>query len=76
MSIKISGKEVFVVIFGGATKGGSGWGITGSGKIIKIPDNNPLRDVAALAEVAATTSNKALKSQLERFIEEAIAGMK
>ena len=76
MSIKISGKELSVVIFGGATKGGTGIGITPSGKIIKIPDNNPLRDVAALADIIATTSNATLKSLLERHIAETVAGMK
>jgi len=51
MSIKISGKELSVVVFGGATKGGTGIGITPSGKIIKISGKKPLRDVGALAEI-------------------------
>lgn len=76
MSIKISGKEVSVVVFGGATKGGAGFGITPSGKIIKIPDNNPLRDVAALAEIAQSTGNAALRAQLERTVAETVAGMR
>jgi hypothetical protein len=76
MSIKISGKEISVVVFGGATRGGSGFGITPSGKIIKIPDNNPLRDALALAEVIQSTSNATLKAQLERNIAETVAGMR
>jgi hypothetical protein len=73
MGLKINGKEVFVVVFGGASRGGTGWGITGNGKIIKIPDNNPLRDIAALAEIAATTGNAALKAKVERLVAEGIA---
>ena len=74
MSIKIGKEAISVVVFGGATKGGAGWGITSGGKIIKIPDNNPLRDVAALAEVAGTTRNAKLKTQLERIIAENVGG--
>ena len=73
--MKISGKEVSVVVFGGATKGGTGWGITPSGKIIKIPDNNPLREIVALADIIATTSSAPLKSVLEKHIAETVAGM-
>ena len=73
--MKISGKEVSVVVFGGATKGGTGWGITPSGKIIKIPDNNPLREIAVLADIVATTSNATLKAVLEKHIAETVAGM-
>lgn len=74
--MKINEKEVLVVIFGGATKGGSGWGITGSGKIIKIPDNNPLNEIAVLAEVVATTRNSKIKSQLENIISATLAEIK
>ena len=75
MSIKISGKEVLIVVLGGATKGGTGWGITASGKIIKIPDNNPLHDIAALANVVGATSNTKLKAQLEGIVAETVAGI-
>ncbi len=32
---------VFVMVSAGVGAGASGWGITGSGKLKKIPSNNP-----------------------------------
>jgi hypothetical protein len=54
-------KMIAVVVMGGATRGGAGWGITASGKIIKIPPNNPLAGaVKALAEgINKTLSGRA-----------------
>lgn len=31
----------FIMIFGGGTGDGGGWGLTASGKLKRIPDNNP-----------------------------------
>lgn len=34
-------KIAFIMIFGGGTGDGGGWGLTPSGKLKRIPDNNP-----------------------------------
>jgi hypothetical protein len=40
--IPLNKQLVLVMIFGGATKGGSGIGITAGGKVVKIPPRSPL----------------------------------
>jgi hypothetical protein len=71
--ISINAQEVFIAVFGGANNDGAGWGITANGKIIKIPGNNPLRDIVALAELAVRTNNAALRTRVEKLVVESVA---
>jgi hypothetical protein len=71
--IKIKGKEIAVVVIGGASRGGSGWGITPSGKVIKIEDNNPIEVISELAPVAERVSDSGLRAQVEGVLEKAVA---
>jgi hypothetical protein len=71
--MKIKGKEIAVVVIGGASKGGTGWGITPSGQIIKIEDNNPIEVIAEVALLAARLTASDLKKQLEGVLGRAIA---
>jgi hypothetical protein len=71
--MKIKGKEIAVVVIGGASKGGTGWGITPSGQIIKIEDNNPIEVIAEVALLATRLTASDLKKQLEGVLGRAIA---
>lgn len=71
--LKIDDIGISVVVIGGATRGGSGWGITPSGKIIKIPDNNPIAIVSELALLATRVSDSELQSEMEVVLGKALA---
>lgn len=66
-------KGLYVVVIGGASKGGSGYSISPSGKVRKIPSNNPFEKIATLAEKITLTTDVKLKAQLERNMTEAVA---
>jgi len=71
--ITINAQEVFIAVFGGVNNDGGGWGITANGKIIKIPGNNPLLSIVALAELAVKTNNAAMRTRVERLVVESVA---
>jgi hypothetical protein len=83
----IARAKVFVLVLGGGTGDGGGWGITPGGKLKKIPDNNPgLRKLAAaqavltqLERVSLDTQGRALldaaTATFERAAEEVAAGL-
>lgn len=83
----INKQAVFVLVIGGSASDGFGWGITPSGKLKKIPDNNPgLRKLTAAQAVLtrldgaspdadARTLLDAAKSTLGKAANELAAGL-
>lgn len=71
--LMLQDKEISVIVLGGATRGSTGWGITPSGKVVKIPDNNPVEVIAELALLATKVSDLGLRGEIEGVLGKAIA---
>lgn len=66
MATQIPTKDlVLVFISAGVGNGASGWGITASGKLKKIPDNNPIgHQLAAAAHALAAVEHSGRIAQM------------
>jgi len=63
---KIDKEIVLVFVSAGVANGASGWGITPSGKLKKIPDNNPIgHQVAAAAQALAAVERSGRIAQMQ-----------
>lgn len=58
---------VLVQMFGGADVGGDGWGVTGGGKIIKIPPRDPL--ISSVAHLHESHRDLLIADAVERIAE-------
>lgn len=66
MATQIHKELVLVFISAGVGNGATGWGVTPSGKLKKIPDNNPFsHQVVAAAHALAAVEHSGRQAQMQ-----------